>query len=1235
MKRFQFVVILVMVVAGAFYFWPEKTITWHDEDGFRWAALSLPWFGRDGFKQLASSETGITFINKLTREQIGNNQHLLNGSGVAVGDINGDGRADIYFCGLNGSNVLYKNLGNWKFEDITLAAGVACLDQFSTGAALADIDGDQDLDLLVTTLGGPNYVFLNDGLGNFTDVTKTAGLEGNSGATSMALADIDGDNDLDLYVANYKKSTVKDHYLPQDLEFNRVVKKIGKGYEIVEEFQEHYTVGFFNSTMLMRYEFAEPDKLYLNDGEGHFSQVSFTEGRFLNEEGSPIKELNDWGLTVRFQDIDEDGDPDLYICNDFESPDRIWLNDGTGNFQAIPKLSLRNTSWATMGIDFSDIDRDGDLDFFLLDMLSTTHQRRKAQKVNGAPVPHEIGTIDNRPQYSRNTLFLNRGDGTYAEIAQFSGVHASEWSWSPLFLDVDLDGYEDILIGTGHFYDALNSDALERLRKTRYLSLDTWRNRIFKFPTLETANIAFRNNGNLTFKDVSDDWGFDSIDISHGMASGDFDNDGDLDIVINRLNAPAGVYRNESVTPRLAVRLRGLSPNTQGIGAKIRVLGGPVPQSKEVICAGSYLSSSDPFYMFAAGEPDNNLTIEIVWRDGKRSVINDVRANRVYEIFETAARNADAITLSDGIGEDTKPFFEDVSNLLNHVHHEDEYDDFRPQPLLSKRLSQLGPGIAWYDFDLDGDDDLVIGSGKGGQTAFFRNDGKSGFHRLEDQLMKINKYEQTGVLGWTSQAGVGSIFVGCSNLEEDPPNNSFLFRYDFVDGRPQPGEKIEGGLSSFGPMSMADYDGDGDLDLFVGGRTVPGRYPEPASSILYRNTNGEFKIDALNSELFKELGLISGVVFSDIDIDGDADLILAVEWGAVMVFRNNNGNFSNATEELGLSKYPGWWQGVTTGDLNEDGRPEIIATNWGLNSKYQHRYDADHPLQISYNDFDNNGTLDIVETYFAPEMQKRVPERPFNRVRRAIPNVGRRMKNNSQYSRSSVQEVIGPTFNSAKTVQANTLAHTIFFNRQEGFEAITMPAEAQFSPAFYVGVADFDGDGHEDVFISQNFFASEPETPRSDAGRGLWLKGDGSGNLKAIDSQISGIKVYGEQRGAALSDYDKDGRVDLVVSQNGASTKLYHNLGAKPGLRIRLAGPKGNPAGIGAAIRLVYEDGYGPAREIHLGSGYWSQDSVVQVMGVRENVKGVWVRWPGGKITTVPVRDGTTHMTIDFKENDK
>ncbi|MCG8604188.1 VCBS repeat-containing protein, partial [bacterium] len=340
--------------------WPDTTIRWHEARGYRWAKLTVSSSSKIGFTRMEPSAMGVTSINSLTKEQIVENRHLLNGSGVAIGDVNGDGLLDIYLARLDGPNVLYRNLGNWKFQEVAAETGVACASQFSTGCAFSDVDGDHDLDLLVTANGGPNACFLNDGTGHFTDVTEKSGISSETGAMTLALADIDGDTDLDLYITNNKKRTVRDLYPPHLRTIDRTVEKVGDGYALLPEFQKHYEIEV-KGEVLERFEYAEPDMLFLNDGWGHFSPRSFTDGTFLDEEGNLVPEYKDWGLTARFQDVDNDQDQDLYVCNDFESPDRFWINDGTGTFRAIARLAVRNTSSASMGIDFSDIEGDGDL----------------------------------------------------------------------------------------------------------------------------------------------------------------------------------------------------------------------------------------------------------------------------------------------------------------------------------------------------------------------------------------------------------------------------------------------------------------------------------------------------------------------------------------------------------------------------------------------------------------------------------------------------------------------------------------------------------------------------------------------------------------------------------------------------------------------------------------------------------------------------------------------------------
>ena len=1183
---------------------------WQNGSGFRFRSLPVPASGKTGFTELTSQQTGVAFTNILGRTNAALNQILLNGSGVAAGDVDGDGWCDVYFCRLEGPNALYRNRGDWTFEDITAAAGVACDGQFSTGAALVDLEGDGDRDLLVNSVGGGTRCFLNDGKGHFTEA-QNSGLVRQLGSTSMALADIDGDGDLDLYVANYRTTTIRSTGF-------ELLNVNGQRMLRPEDRDRLYVTpdGFLR-------EHGEVDAFYLHDGKGHFQQMSWTDGRFKDAKGNVLTAPpKDWALSVVFRDINRDGAPDLYVCNDFWSPDKIWLNDGQGNFREIAREALPNTSTFSMGMDFGDINRDGFDDFFVLDMFSPDHVRRVTQTIMFGNAPWPIGYSEDRPQVTRNTLFLNRGDNTFAEMAQMSGVQATDWSWSPVFLDVDLDGFEDLLVVTGNTFDTQDQDAENRIRAAGPWPRVKVPYKLWMYPSLFLPNVAFRNRGDLTFEETGKAWGFHAGGVSQGMCLADLDNDGDLDVVLNNLNAAASLCRNESIRPRIAIRLLGGMGNRAGIGARIQVSGGPVDvQSQEMIAGGRYLSCDDALRVFAAGHLTNQLRITVLWRGGGQNVVTDATANHLYEIAESAAARPAAPKSTP-----RRVHFEDVSDRLNHVHHQEPFDDFARQPLLPNKLSQLGPNVAWTDLDNDGWEDLVIGGSRGGKLAFLRNDGRGGFSPIDRAPFNatINR-SLTTVLGWHPIPGKTALVAGAENYETASAEGASVHHFDYTGGDVV--DNLPGQPSSTGPMALADVDGDGDLDLFVGGRVVPGRYPEPASSRLFRNDRGFFKLAVEESRTWDRVGMVSGVVFSDLDGDGDPDLVLACEWGAVRVCQNDQGKFQDVTDKLGLGRYLGWWNGVTVGDFDGDGRLDIAASNWGRNTKYEAF--RSQPLRLFYGDFNEAGQVDIVEAHFDAGMGKMVPDRAFESMANALPFLRERFATHKAYGQAGLTEVLGDRLKSARELAANILESMVFLNRDNHFESRVLPVEAQLAPAFGLCTGDMDGDGCEDLFLSQNFFATQPMNSPYDGGRGLWLKGDGRGGFRAVPGQESGIRVYGEQRGAALCDYDSDGRVDLAVAQNGAATRLYHNVGAKPGLRVRLKGSPGNPDGVGAVMSLLFGKRRGPVREIHAGSGYWSQDSAVQVMGAPEQASQIWIRWPGGRTTTTPIPPNTRQVTID------
>ncbi len=1214
---------------------------WETGPGFRSAPLGFPTNTPPGFVLLPPAATGVTFVNALSDEAEAANRLLEIGSGVTLGDVDGDGRVDVYLCGLEAPNALYRNLGNWRFEDITARAGVACPGQFSTGCVLVDLDGDLDLDLLVNSLGGGTRLFRNDGRGVFSE-DRDSGLFAALGATSMALADLEGDGDLDLYVTNYRTDTFLDHPETRSPQLRRQPD----GSTSVEP-KERFVVLPVPSGPPLVIERGEPDVAYINRGGGRFVPVPWNLGVFRGPQGGRLPSTpTDWGLAVLFRDLNNDRLPDLYVCNDFVYwPDRVWINHDGRFFQPAPAFSFRTVSLASMAVDAADINRDGWDDLFVSDMLNTRREARAWQRPDtlneNVRWPRDDPAFT--PEVPRNTLQLARGDGTFAEIAQLAGIAATDWTAAVAFLDVDLDGWEDLLLVTGNKHDVQDADALAALgNQLRPVTPAMRLRERARLPDRKAPSLALRNRHDLTFEDASTRWGFDAFGHAHGLALGDLDGDGDLDVVVNAMNEPARVYRNQCPAPRLAVRLRGLAENTRGVGARLILRGGPVAQSQEITLGGRFCSSDDPVRVFAAGDA-SRLDLEVLWRGGRRTVIQDLRPNRLYECFEAEANAGPRPTAIP-----RPPLFENLSVRLGHAHVDLPFDDFDRQPLLHRRLSTLGPGVAWADLDGDGWDELIIGGGRGGQCDLYRNLGNGQLTGADKTpVTASNPRDQTSILVWHGLGQRPRLLIGESNWE-DADRAASPFRIVSLDAAysggasPRPDRAVQEGPATVGqdtrpaasiagdvipatpsvsregdaatgPLALADVDADGDLDLFVGGRAIAGSYPLPARSRVYLNDGGELR----PGQDFPALGLVSAAVFADLDTDGDPDLALACEWGPIRLFVNEAGRLSEQTAPWGLTAFKGWWNGIAAGDFDGDGRLDLVASNWGRNWRTDQPMGAPDPAPalLVFGDFAGDGVVQTLLASRDPVLSKITPWRERRAVVRAIPSVASRFPDHHQYGRASVAELLGMEEDavSSRTLEAVSFDSMVFLNRGRGFEPRSLPIEAQLAPAFGVGVGDWDGDGKEDLFLAQNFFGVDAETSRQDAGTGLVLLGDGRGSFRCLSPPEAGFNLPGEQRGVAVADFDRDGRLDLVVAQHAGPTRLLRNAGGRPGVLVRLEGPAGNPTGVGAVVRLRFEGSTGPARAILAGNGYWSQDSAELGFGTPAAPKAVWIRWPEGR----------------------
>lgn len=1085
---------------------------WKTGQGFRQIKLAPQTTGRSGFTQLSNHVLGLMFTNRLSVAKMLDNNNLLNGAGVASGDFDGDGLPDLFFSSLEGRSELYRNLGGWRFTNVTVAAGVTTTNLAATGAMFVDWNGDAKLDLIVMSCGGSNACFLNLGGGRFTNVAPQVGLSWRLGSTGMAAGDLNGDGWLDLYVANYGENTIRSGI--------SLATRTVNGKEVV-------TGRWANRVKIIAgklIEFGEPDSVALNTGRGEFSIESWKAGLFLGTDGKPLSVVPwDMGLSVAIRDLNGDGRPDIYVCNDFQTPDRIWLNDGQGHFAPMSEKALRALSHFSMSIDVADVNRDGFMDILVADMKRRSHasEMQQSEPATETTIPGEWET---RPQIRQNTLFLNRGDGTYAEIAEFAGLAATDWTWCVAFLDIDLDGYEDVLVANGHGFDTENKDVSNQLKAKGTQTSSLSRTNLLAYPPLLTPNLAFKNGGNLKFTERGKEWGFNSTQVSHGMSFADFDGDGDLDVVVSCLNAPPLIYRNETDAPRIAVRLKGMAPNVAGIGARLTFTIGSRAQTQEMAVGGRYLSSDAAERVFSAAPiwshaGDSLGRLEVRWPSGKVSLIDKIEPNTRYEVDE-----AGSVANPVSIKSPPSSLFTDVSTSVNLTVEDAVFDDFSRQPLLPRKLSTRGPPLLWLGKPDGKGGELWVGGGQVGKIRRLTTDGVA-WHAHEI----VSVETETTAFATVVWEGKPHVLVGASGYRLPDPTGVNLTLFQRDGGLPGPVLAI----SATNLSCLVS----GDFGVFVGEGSVPGAYPKSLGSrLIFRPSDSKPSALAIGE-------VVNGGVAADIDGDGKQDLVLATEWGPVRVYLNRQGQLQEATDSYGLSEFKGWWNTVISGDFDGDGRTDLMASNWGSNTRWQSR--RTQTLRLYAGDFDSDGTTECLEAFFDPETQQFVPEHGLGFLSQFWPQIAQRFPTFRSLATVGIDQVLGSDLNKALRTEANWLETTLFLNRGDRFEARMLPMEAQFAPVFGMAAADFDGDGNLDVALAQNFSGVRGMEPKMQGGRGLVLLGDGRGGFVAQTSEQSGLRVDGDGRACIAADFDGDGRPDLAMSQWNGEVKIFKNTGGR------------------------------------------------------------------------------------------
>ena len=1073
------------------------------------------------FELLDTDKTHVSFVNQLSYNadfNIFTYRNFYNGGGVAIGDINNDGLPDVFLVGNMVPSRLYLNKGNFQFEDITEKAGINKIGKWSTGVTMADVNGDGLLDIYVCNSGDvkgdhkQNELYINNGNLTFTEKAKEYGIGVNGYSTHAVFFDYDHDGDLDLFILSNSFKAIGSFNLQSN---ERNIRDLLGG-----------------------------QKLFRNDG-AHFTDVSQHAGIY----GSVIG----FGLGVSVGDVNGDGWDDIYVSNDFFERDYLYINNHDGTFKESLEDQMKSISNASMGADLADINNDAHPDIFVTDMLPGKEARLKINTTFENWDKYQLDLrYDYFHQFTRNTLQINNGNGTFSEIGRLAGVHATDWSWGALITDMDNDGFKDVFIANGIYKDLTNQDYVQHL-SNRDVMRSVWTNKginykklIDSMPSEAIPNYAYRNNGDLTFTNKAAQWGLADPSFSNGSAYGDLDNDGALDLVVNNVNMPAFIYRNNSRklhpgNKYLKVILQGEGKNRFGVGTQVTLYYNHTLSYQEQIPSRGFESSVDTRLNFGLGKTKMIDSVVVKWPGGKQKVLKGVKPDQTITVKEMESMMPKKA--GNGPAPVKKLFEQSADNHgVDFVHKGDDFVDFDREKLIFQMHSTDGPRMAKGDVNGDGLEDFYICGAKDQPGALYIQTPAGRFKRSNEKLFEQDKgSEDTDCLFFDADGDGDMDLYVCSGGNEFSANSTELIDRLYINDGKGHFTKSQQVLPSFqfessSCVTAADVDGDGDQDLFVGVRLKPGKYGYPCKGYILENNGKGIFTDVTDKVApgLKELGMVTDAKWFDYDRDGKADLVVCGEYMPVRIFHNEGGRLKEVTREAGTGWSNGWWNRLEIADIDGDGYPDIVAGNHGLNSRF--KATRQKPVSMYVGDFSGNGnTEQIVCTYNG---DKQYPMVLRHDLVGELPYLKKKYLRYAQYKEQTMEDIFGKeVLQKVNKLDAYEMRSSVLMNNRNGtFTIKPLPVEAQFSTVFGLVISDFDGDGKKDILLGGNFYQSKPEAGIYDASYGLLLRGNGKGDFTAVKPQTSGIVIKGAVRDIKEIKAGKSNL--LIVAKNNDKTEV-------------------------------------------------------------------------------------------------